>query len=163
VHDIAIFRDDVSGRLRRGAVSTKPDTDEPDVAMSENPATNADPLTSEQGPEYAQQAGTNSSSPSPVLMARKLVKTILDQGTLSPFPLSLRPVLWDYASSLQLYPLPTAAILADAEAAPFSITYEGCHVMNPGKLVPEGELSSVVRWVEYDILKNRGRVKQDRL
>lgn len=163
VHDIAIFRDDISGRLRRGAVSTKPDTNEPDIAMGEDLASNADPLTSEEAPEYAQQAGTNSSSPSPaVLMARKLVKTILDQGTLSPFPLSLRPVLWDYASSLQLYPLPTAAILADAEAAPFSITYEGCHVMNPGRLVPEGELSSVVRWVVYDILKNRGRVKQDR-
>lgn len=164
VHDIAIFRDDISGRLRRGAVSTKPDNDEPDVAMSEDPATSAAPIAApEEGAESAPQAGTNSTSPSPaVLTARKLVRTILDQGTLSPFPLSSRPVLWDYASSLQLYPLPTAVILADVEAAPFSITYEGCHVMNPGRLVPEGELSSIVRWVEYDILKNRGRVKQDR-
>jgi DNA polymerase epsilon subunit 2 len=40
--------------------------------------------------------------------ARKLVKTVLDQGYLSPFPLSTRPVLWDFAGSLGLYPLPSA-------------------------------------------------------
>ena len=164
VHDIAIFRDDISGRLRRSAVSTRPDADESDVAMNEAPTTGVDPTS---GPEERaehppQQVGTEPGSQSPaVLMARKLVKTLLDQGTMSPFPLPLRPVLWDYASVLQLYPLPTAFILADAEAAPFCMTYEGCHVMNPGRLIPEGDLSSV-RWIEYDALKNRGRVKQER-
>ena len=164
VHDIAIFRDDISGRLRRSAVSTRPDADESDVAMNEAPTTGVDPTS---GPEERaehppQQVGTEPGSQSPaVLMARKLVKTLLDQGTMSPFPLPLRPVLWDYASVLQLYPLPTAFILADAEATPFCMTYEGCHVMNPGRLIPEGDLSSV-RWVEYDALKNRGKVKQER-
>jgi DNA polymerase epsilon subunit 2 len=94
-------------------------------------------------------------------MARRLVKTILDQGTISPFPLPLRPVLWDHASALQLYPLPTALVLADPEAAPFCMTYEGCHVMNPGRLLPEGG-APMARWVEYDVLRNRGKVREER-
>lgn len=95
------------------------------------------------------------------MMARRLVKTILDQGTVSPFPLTMRPVLWDHASAIQLYPLPTALILADAEASPFCMTYEGCHVMNPGRLLPEGSVPTV-RWVEYDVLRNRGKVREER-
>ncbi|KAI9846682.1 MAG: DNA-directed DNA polymerase epsilon, subunit B [Sclerophora amabilis] len=71
--------------------------------------------------------------------ARKLTKTLLDQGYLSPFPLTTRPVLWDHApSALSLYPLPTALVLVDAEAPPFAVTYEGCSVLNPGKLVGDG-------------------------
>lgn len=164
VHDIAIFRDDISGRLRRGAVSIGPDANQPDAAMDEAPTSEVDPTIEPEEPAELppQEVGTKPGTPSPaILMARKIVKTILDQGTMSPFPLPLRPVLWDYASSLQLYPLPTAFILADAEAAPFCTTYEGCHVMNPGRLIPEGDFSSV-RWVEYDVLKNRGKVKQER-
>ena len=70
--------------------------------------------------------------------ARKLVKTVLDQGYLAPFRMANRPVLWDYASALQLYPLPTALVLADTEAPAFCVTYEGCHVMNPGSVVAPG-------------------------
>ncbi|PYI00480.1 hypothetical protein BO78DRAFT_380902 [Aspergillus sclerotiicarbonarius CBS 121057] len=164
VHDIAIFRDDTSNRLRRSAVNLSHSTDD---AMGEEDINAApkdiSPLkSSDQASDQSLQADTNSNiAPSATLFARKLVKSILDQGNLSPFPLSLRPVLWDYVSSLQLYPLPTALILADPEAAPFCITYEGCHVMNPGRLVPDGELPTV-RWVEYDVLKNRGKVKQER-
>jgi DNA polymerase epsilon subunit 2 len=103
----------------------------------------------------------NQAHPSTVQSARKLVKTVLDQGSMSPFPQSLRPVLWDYASALQLYPLPTAFILADSEIAPFCVTYEGCHAMNPGKFIPDGDLSTMT-WIEYDLLKNRGRVRGER-
>ncbi|KAJ5815309.1 hypothetical protein N7474_007086 [Penicillium riverlandense] len=164
VHDIAIFRDDISGRLRRTAVNTKPD-DEPDITMHEaldGPAGNAvsigpDEETDQVSQSNAAKLGTGAATS----MARKLVKTILDQGTISPFPLPLRPVLWDHGSALQLYPLPTALILADAETSPFCMTYEGCHVMNPGRLTPEGDIPTV-RWVEYDVLRNRGKVREER-
>ncbi|KAE8348078.1 DNA polymerase alpha/epsilon subunit B-domain-containing protein [Aspergillus coremiiformis] len=161
-HDIAILRDDISGRLRRSAVDIGQDAD-----MS---ATMDQGMDNQKGfvssvhsaGALAPQIGAESHSvPSAVHMSRKLVKTILDQGTMSPFPLSVRPVLWDYASSLQLYPLPSTLILADPEAAPFCMTYEGCHVMNPGKLIPQAALSSA-RWVEHDVFKNRGRVKEMR-
>ncbi|KAL5332637.1 DNA polymerase alpha/epsilon subunit B-domain-containing protein [Aspergillus crustosus] len=142
IHDIAILRDNVSGRLRRNAIT---------VAHAA-PTAELEPQNLARNQEFTNQANPAMRS------ARKLVKTILDQGAMSPFPQSLRPVLWDYASSLQLYPLPTAFILADAEAAPFCVTYEGCHVMNPGRFLPEGDFSSMT-WIEYDLLKNRGRVK----
>ncbi|KAL2866358.1 DNA polymerase epsilon noncatalytic subunit [Aspergillus lucknowensis] len=156
VHDIAILRDDISGRLRRSAVGVSHNDTEIGEARS-NTANLEDQVYAQDQPG----AGTSSQASHTMKSARKLVKTVLDQGTMSPFSQSLRPVLWDYASSLQLYPLPTAFILADCDAAPFCVTYEGCHVMNPGKFIPEGELSSMT-WIEYDVLKNRGRVKEDR-
>lgn len=39
--------------------------------------------------------------------ARKVVKTLLDQRTLSPFSSNIRPVYWDYEHALNLTPLPT--------------------------------------------------------
>jgi DNA polymerase epsilon subunit 2 len=166
VHDIAILRDDISGRLRRSAVTTGQENNNSDTTMNGH-SDNASMEMGSTAPEDQTEDQTeqpdvrNKSTPPAVLMARKLVKTILDQGTMSPFPLSTRPVLWDYAASLQLYPLPTSFILADAEAVPFCMTYEGCHVMNPGRLIPEG--GSSVKWIEYDVVKNRGKVKEERL
>ncbi|GES62702.1 DNA polymerase epsilon subunit B [Aspergillus terreus] len=166
VHDIAILRDDISGRLRRSAVTTGQENNNFDTAMNGH-SDNASMEMGSTAPEdqtddqTEQPDARNKSTPPAVLMARKLVKTILDQGTMSPFPLSTRPVLWDYAASLQLYPLPTSFILADAEVVPFCMTYEGCHVMNPGRLIPEG--GSSVKWIEYDVVKNRGKVKEERL
>ena len=165
VHDIAIFRDDISGRLRRSAVNTTLDN-ESDVTMDEPSNSAAGDAISAAGEgqveDMDQQQGTKAATAlSGASMARRLVKTILDQGTISPFPLPLRPVLWDHASALQLYPLPTALVLADPEAAPFCMTYEGCHVMNPGRLLPEGG-THMARWVEYDVLRNRGKVREER-
>ncbi|KXG53930.1 DNA polymerase alpha/epsilon, subunit B [Penicillium griseofulvum] len=165
VHDIAIFRDDMSGRLRRSAVNTTLDN-ESDVPMHET-SSSADgdavfAMGESQIEDMGQQQGTKAATASSgASMARRLVKTILDQGTLSPFPLPLRPVLWDHASAIQLYPLPTALVLADPEVAPFCMTYEGCHVMNPGRLLPEGG-TPMARWVEYDVLRNRGKIREER-
>lgn len=165
VHDIAIFRDDISGRLRRSAVSTMSHTEEPDLAATGDVNRAPDDMDYSApddpiGPPPEKAKKSDSTTPA-VRNARKLVKTILDQGMMSPFPLSQRPVLWDHTFSLQLYPLPTGFILADAETAPFCITYEGCHVVNPGRLIPENDLT-LGRWVEYDVMKNRGKVKEQR-
>lgn len=165
VHDIAIFRDDISGRLRRSAVNTTLDN-ESDVTMNGSSSSAAGDAVFAAGEsqveDMGQQQGTKAATAlSGSSMARRLVKTILDQGTISPFPLPSRPVLWDHASALQLYPLPTALVLADPEAAPFCMTYEGCHVMNPGRLLPEGG-APMARWVEYDVLRNRGKAREER-
>ncbi|CAM9690353.1 unnamed protein product, partial [Chrysoparadoxa australica] len=42
-----------------------------------------------------------------------LVKTLLEQGHLCPLPLCARPIHWDFDTSLLLYPLPHAVVLAD--------------------------------------------------
>ncbi|EPQ28615.1 uncharacterized protein PFL1_03918 [Pseudozyma flocculosa PF-1] len=60
-----------------------------------------------------------------------LVSTLLDQAHLCPLPQTVRPVLWEHDHALRLYPMPTALVLADTYDR-FELTYEGCHVFNPG-------------------------------
>ncbi|PWZ02294.1 DNA polymerase epsilon, subunit B [Testicularia cyperi] len=64
-------------------------------------------------------------------LKKYLVSTLLDQAHLCPLPQRVRPVLWDYDHTLRLYPMPTALVLADSYDR-FELTYEGCHVFNPG-------------------------------
>ncbi|EQL03673.1 DNA polymerase alpha/epsilon, subunit B [Ophiocordyceps sinensis CO18] len=85
-----------------------------------------------------------------VRTAQKLVKTLLDQGFLAPFRQAARPVHWDHASALHLYPLPSAMVLVDTTAPPFCLSYEGCHVMNPAAVLVPGK-RGVARWVEYEV------------
>ena len=91
------------------------------------------------------------------LIARRLTKTIVDQSHLAPFPLHIRPIHWDYAGVMSLYPLPTALVVADAEAPAFALNYMGCCVMNPGRLV-EGRRGERASWIEYDMIPRRGEV-----
>lgn len=179
--EVVLFRDDISGRLRRNAIKFQPLQEEIAVEANSAASPSADqPTTDEQQPlsevmdidtgvETAEshipaqknKEVANSSVSSNLHTARKLVKTVLDQGFLSPFTLSNRPVLWDYAGSLQLYPLPTALVLVDPEAPPFAVTYEGCHVMNPGPFTSQGR-KGFVQWMEYDAKTRRGRTKEAR-
>ncbi|MCJ1386812.1 DNA-directed DNA polymerase epsilon, subunit B [Xylographa soralifera] len=174
--EIVVFRDDISGRLRRSALTfQKPDVNSSEdcsdrLSVGANMNGNAgsdDQMELDAAVEDAesqvpalQNAQTNNFATQYNLQAaRKLVKTILDQGDLSPFPLSTRPVLWDHADALRLYPLPTALVLVDPEAPPYAVTYEGCHVMNPGRLVAEGR-KGVARWVEFDVRTRRGKIRE---
>ncbi|KAI0594633.1 DNA polymerase alpha/epsilon subunit B-domain-containing protein [Biscogniauxia sp. FL1348] len=196
-HEIVVFRDDMSARLRRTAVRLKtssrpedddnddeenenpqqpqknkdkkpPPTDDEDIEMSapdptttttEDTTMDIDPSSSAPNPNPPTTTTTSPSPPSlpyDVRTARRLVKTVLDQGYLCPFRQSIRPVHWDHGtSSLQLYPLPTALVLVDPSSPPFCITYEGCHVMNPGPLLVPGR-RGVGRWVEYTLGSGTG-------
>jgi len=64
-------------------------------------------------------------------LKKYLVQTIIDQGHLSPFALEVQPIYWNFDHSLRLYPMPTTLILADRYER-YELTYEGCHVFNPG-------------------------------
>lgn len=168
-HEIILLRDNMSSRLRRTAIkfssSTAARAEDEDDAM-DTPHTpppaapdmevDADVLAAESHMPQPMEDETVSSD---LHAARKLVKTILDQGYLSPFGMAIRPVLWDYASALQVYPLPTAMVLADTEAPAFCVTYEGCHVMNPGSIVAPGR-RGVAKWVEYDIRNRVGKIRE---
>ncbi|CAH7688783.1 DNA polymerase alpha/epsilon subunit B-domain-containing protein [Phakopsora pachyrhizi] len=72
-----------------------------------------------------------SSDGASVDITKNLVQTILDQAHLSPFALNVQPVAWEFDQALRLYPMPTALVLADSYSA-YNLTYEGCHVFNPG-------------------------------
>lgn len=178
-HEIVLFRDDMSARLRRTAVrlkSSRPDSEEnqeneppasnkgngdneeldDDIDMA-NALDSTDAMDVDSAPTL-KQSKTNPEVPHDVRSARKLVKTVLDQGYLCPFRHAIRPVHWDHAVALHLYPLPTAMVLADPTAPPFCVTYEGCHVMNPGAVLVAGR-RGVGRWVEYE-LGGTGRIRE---
>ncbi|PNY25114.1 DNA polymerase epsilon subunit B [Tolypocladium capitatum] len=149
-HELVLFRDDLSARLRRTSVNLKRKATSPDDEDVVAPEPTPDPMDLD-----AANNDTPALTSAPLLAedvrtAQKLVKTLLDQGYLSPFRQATRPVHWDYASALHLYPLPTAMALVDTTAPPFCVTYEGCHVMNPGSVLVPGR-KGVGRWVEYEV------------
>ncbi|TAQ89396.1 hypothetical protein B7494_g2289 [Chlorociboria aeruginascens] len=169
-HEILLLRDNMSGRLRRTAIkfSSRTHGGDADVEMESSPMPEPgrSPEPADIGVDIDVQAAESRNTAavadtlsSDLHAARKLVKTILDQGYLSPFGLATRPVLWDYSSALQVYPLPTAMVLADTEAPAFCLTYEGCHVMNPGSIVAPGR-RGVARWIEYDIRNKAGKIQE---
>lgn len=174
--EMVLFRDDVTERLRRTALRFKPvEMDmEDDIPAPGDIPDEPIPLDEVETQEESMDVDIPPSSPPaqvppppptapPVpsetdISSRRLVKTILDQSHLSPFPIATRPLHWDYGSALQLYPLPSSLVIADTEAPAFAINYMGCCVMNPGCLT-EGKRGA--RWIEYGVLENRGRVRRE--
>lgn len=199
-HEIVLFRDDVSGRLRRTAVGLKKEMEEGrvdegygseegrdgvDTTMvgaldgggemdvdTDVVVVDDDDTKQQQAPPPPQkQKETHDTS---LRHARSLVKTLLDQGTLSPFPLSTRPLHWAHAHALSLYPLPSALVLCDTDADAFVVRYQGCCVMNAGRLVGGrgvgggvgGEVGRggkrggrEVSWIEYDVWERKAEVR----
>lgn len=177
-HEVVVCRDDISGRFRRNAVrigqaarQAEQSEEVPtataegeDIVMSGALPSTEDVLQEDtQTTEPIDSPMEDPVPPEPfgIKEAKRLILSLLPQSTLSPFPLTVRPTHWDYTtSSLSLYPLPHTLIMADAEAPPFTLTFEGCHVMNPGRLVEGGGRRKKVQWIEYDAWMKRGIVKE---
>lgn len=162
-HELVLFRDDMLGRLQRNAVSVgasrhEAQQDGEDIVMTPA-ADNDDGNSGDENGDAGVDAGeAQRVAQASLRTAQRLVKTVLDQGYLSPFQPSIRPVHWDYSWALHLYPLPSAMVLMDATAPAFCVTYGRCHVMNPGSvLVPDKR--GVARWIEYKI-GSLGRVRE---
>ena len=157
-HELVLFRDDLSARLRRTSVNLKRKASDHENSENQpleglsNTAEESQAMELDSAAPSKPAVTATTSLPHDVHTAQKLVKTLLDQGYLAPFRQSIRPVHWDYTSALHLYPLPTALALVDTTAPPFCVTYEGCHVMNPGSLLVPGK-KGVGRWVEYRVGK----------
>jgi DNA polymerase epsilon subunit 2 len=169
--EMAILRDDVASRLQRTSIRfNKP---EPDVEddMPFAPSAQPDELESQDAMDLDVPSAATSTGPKQqeeldhdTQTARSLTRTILSQSYLSPFPLSVRPLHWDYGHALNLYPLPTSLVLADAEAPAFVVKYCGCTVMNPGSLDESGGRGrgeGRARWVEYDVRTATGVVRSE--
>lgn len=168
--EMAFIRDDVAGRLQRTSIRfNKPEADvdddmpfaptaqendeAQDIMDLDAPAHPAQPTQKQQ--EELDRDTQN---------ARALTRTILSQSHLSPFPMSARPLHWDFAHTLNLYPLPTSLVLADSESPAFVVKYCGCTVMNPGSLDESGgrgRREGRARWVEYDIRTGTGMVRSE--
>ena len=125
-HEMVLFRDDISSRLRRNALrfrgpSPIPAPASPVELTSSDTATDPPSIEIDSSVRTATSGMPPPSTPSVSESARLLAKTLLDQGSLSPFPLSQRPVLWDRSGALSLYPLPTVVVLVDAEMEAFVV------------------------------------------
>jgi DNA polymerase epsilon subunit 2 len=158
--EMVLFRDDITGRLRRTALRFKDTANDGDGEGKDSAAPNATPDAETQSMDVDAAPLKETEIDPDILTARRLTKTLLDQTHLSPFPISTRPVHWDYGSALQLYPLPTALVIADAEAPAFALNYMGCCVMNPGKLI-DGRRGERARWVEFDVITKKGLVRSE--
>lgn len=108
--EVVVFRDDLMSKMLRSAVKLKHELREGDLQ------------------KFVRVS----------LWLTQLVSTLLDQAHLCPLPPPVRPVAWEYANALRLYPMPSAVraaltqlVLADRYER-FELTYEGCHVFNPG-------------------------------
>lgn len=98
----------------------------------------------------------NDQLPAKVRESRKLVKTILDQGHLSPFTTSIRPLVWNKDNALTLHPIPTALILCDTTSSYFDVTYNGCKAMNPGKFI----VGKRARYLEYNLSSKKASLEE---
>ncbi|KAI4682206.1 uncharacterized protein J4E88_005096 [Alternaria novae-zelandiae] len=168
--EMAILRDDVAGRLQRQSIRfNKPPADvddempyAPSHQQQEAEQQDAMDLDLRMPPHRPQQQQADVDLDTQT--ARALTRTILSQSHLSPFPLSARPLHWDFAHTLNLYPLPTSLVLADSEAPAFVVKYFGCTVMNPGSIDESGgrgRREGRARWVEFDIRTSAGTVRME--
>lgn len=133
--EIVIMRDDITDRFKRHSVSFPVET----LARSDE-ALNDPDMTSIQ-----QLIRADDQLPMKVKESRKLIKTVLDQGHLSPFLTSIRPVMWSNDNALTLHPIPSTLIFCDTTAPRFDLTYNGCKALNPGSFV----IGRKARYIEY--------------
>jgi DNA polymerase epsilon subunit 2 len=164
--EMAILRDDTLGRLHRTSIRFKsPDADEDQDLPDAVPATEAQNETMDLDipPVLAPQSKDQTQIDTDTLTARAITRTILSQSHLSPFPISVRPLHWDFSHALNLYPLPTSVVLADSDAPEFVVKYCGCTVMNPGSIdgSTAGRREGRARWVEFDVRNNVGVIRTE--
>lgn len=168
--EMAIIRDDLAGRLQRTTIRfSKPepevDDDMPFAPSAQQNEELQDAMDLDLPSAYTHASRNQQDElDHDTQTARALTRTILSQSHLSPFPLSARPLHWDFAHTLNLYPLPTSLVLADSEAPAFVVKYCGCTVMNPGSLDESGgrgRREGRARWVEYDIRTGVGVVRSE--
>ncbi|KAK9321679.1 DNA polymerase alpha/epsilon subunit B-domain-containing protein [Lipomyces orientalis] len=139
--EIVICRDDLAARLRRNNVllnsSSSAASDKTDISPDEDTQVDDICLDSDsQHQVYEEEVETE-----------KMIRTIFDQGHISPWPSSLRPVISEYEHVLSLTPLPTAMIICDPTASRYAHSYKGCHAMNPSRFLSFDERR--VSWIEY--------------
>ncbi|KAF1840310.1 DNA polymeras-like protein epsilon subunit B [Cucurbitaria berberidis CBS 394.84] len=169
--EMAILRDDVAGRLQRTSIRFNKPAPDVEDEMPYAPSAQQNDIDSQDTMDLDIPSAPAAAAPKQqdeidddTQTARALTRTILSQSHLSPFPLSARPLHWDFAHTLNLYPLPTSLVLADAEAPAFVVKYFGCTVMNPGSIDESGgrgRREGRARWVEFDVRSCTGVVRSE--
>lgn len=160
--EIVLARDDISARFRRNSVvfplleakeeqKYEDNGDEEIVNLSDNDAEDQPPTLKKKS-----QIDRLENLPTRVSEARKLVKTILDQGHISPFTKNLKPVVWHLDHTLHLSPLPNVFIISDPTSPAFDVTYHGCKCLNAGAFIEKRKMN----YIEYGLNNKRAEIKE---
>lgn len=155
-HDITIVRDDVGSRLRRNDI-TYLSKDRLNDIKKEELEKKVD-STVEKGDDLLLEIDrvTKPKLKPDEIQSRKVVKTLLDQGSLSPFSSRIRPILSNYAQILSLIPLPDLLVICDPTTPIFDLIYKNSHVINPGKFIQDGKVS----FFEYRPATRKSKFRQ---
>ncbi|QLG72256.1 hypothetical protein HG535_0C06110 [Zygotorulaspora mrakii] len=141
--EIVIVRDDMTDRFKRHSVPFP--VIEATEQESELDAMKVEDARSQEKISISQLVKHRDQLPARIKESRKLVKTILDQGQISPFISNIRPIVWNLDQALSLCPIPSTLVICDTSAPPFDLTYNGCKSINAGKFV----VGKKARYVEY--------------
>lgn len=152
--EIAIVRDDITDRLKRHSVSFPVEETAESEANLE--AERKYEKSSQEEVSINQIILDRDQLPARIRQSRKLVKTLLDQGQISPFVPSIRPLVWNLDQALSMYPIPSTLILCDTTAPQFDVTYNGCKAINPGKFIVDRK----ARYIEYRPSMKRASQKE---
>lgn len=137
--EIVFMKDDVISKLKRNDIIFSSDLEMEKLKLEKD--------KNDDGMIHATDINTTKPHISPkIIQARKLVKTILDQGNLQPFLKDIRIINTNYDYCLRIEPLPTVMILNDATFPTFEVTYNGCKVINTGKLIGTNRKLSFVEY-----------------
>lgn len=164
-HEIAIVKDDLGGRFRRNDLTylCKLSEEEIDKAMKNYP--NSQLTQFSQFQTSSQTENPNSLEIDKLVLdesaqdfeSKKIVKTILDQGDLSPFVNKIRPISSNYWNAMNLTPLPHFILLSDKTSPAFIRNYKGCEFANVGNFLVNGHAN----YIEY--YPNSKRSKHQKL
>lgn len=122
--EIIIFKDELMNKLKRNDIIFESDLENVQVEEEDDEKRIKNIVEGNLAPVSSK-----------IQQARKLVKTLLDQGNLQPFlrDSKLTDVAFDH--TLRLEPAPNTIVLHDANFDNFEVTYNGCKVINITKLV----------------------------
>lgn len=156
--EIVLFRDDIRDRLIRHSVEfpmieeRKYEENKKLRDIDENKRNNnmltVDPeLVTDDDNAVTERLSQLSMDKPPehIQESRKLVKTLFDQGHLSPFTTDIRPVIWDMDHTLTMYPIPSTLILCDTSCGKFDVTYNGSKTINVGSFATK----RCIKYSEY--------------
>ncbi|EAZ63626.2 DNA-directed DNA polymerase epsilon, subunit B [Scheffersomyces stipitis CBS 6054] len=141
--EIVILKDELMNKMKRNDIIFANDLEEEKenlekvLAQSEEDRIN----------NLVKGGVTGEHIPIKIKHARKLVKTILDQGNLQPFLRETKLINPEYDYALRIEPLPTVMVLNDANFDNFEVTYNGCKVVNVSSLL--SSTSRKLNYVEY--------------
>lgn len=147
--ELILVRDDINGRFKRHNIAFPAIMDDEEYGGEvADSALAQDALMPELNDNYEgidQLVKSQDQLAASVQESRRLVKTILDQGHISPFVSSTRPVIWNLDHTLHLTPIPSLMVICDTTASQFEVTYNGCKSVNVGSFLYKRR----ARYVEY--------------